>query len=390
MSGLVFAFWPAPLGVDLVVVEAAPMTVTVSDEGETRVRDVFVVSAPLAGRARRIEVDPGDVVTANQTLLAEIEPAQPLLLDPRSEAQARAHRKAADSAEAAARAEVEKAQADLAFQRSELQRARELTSNGVMSDRDLEAAEQRYRSGLAALARNQSVLQVRAYELERARAELMSPSEVAARRAGCECVSIVAPIDGRVLRVLHESEGIVAAGEPLIEIGDPERLEVVADLLSTDAVSVSVGQRARLENWGGEGALEGRVRRVEPFGYTKVSALGIEEQRVNVVLDITSPHGVWSRLAHGFQLDVHVVLWESDTALQVPLTALFRDGESWAVFVREAGRARIRSVVVGRRNGQSAEILDGLQEGDAVVVYPSERIEAGIRLEPRGPSSGTG
>ncbi|MCG8588015.1 MAG: HlyD family efflux transporter periplasmic adaptor subunit [Proteobacteria bacterium] len=383
LAGLVGAFWPQPLAVDLLTVSPGPMVVTVGDEGETRVTDVFVVSAPIAGRARRIEVDPGDLAVANETLLAEIEPSDPLLLDPRSEAQARAQLSAAESAETAARAEVEKAGAELEFSRSELERARELASNGALSDRDLEAAEQLHKSSLAAFSMARATLQVRTYELERARAELMSPADAESRRKDCECISILSPIDGRVLRVLRESEGVVAAGDPLIEIGDPGRLEVVVDLLSTDAVRVRPGQSALLENWGGDGALRARVRRVEPFGFTKVSALGIEEQRVNVVLDIVSPRADWRRLAHGYQVDVRIVLWENDGVIGVPLTALFRSGDGWALFVSESDRAVLRAVQVGHRTDRDAEIVEGLMEGEEIVVYPGEEVEEGARLARR-------
>ena len=383
LAGLVFAFWPRPQAVDLLEVARGPMAESVADEGETRVTDVFVVSAPITGRAKRIEVESGDVVTANQTLLAEIEPSDSLLLDPRSQAQAEAQLSAAESAEAQAQAEVTKAQAELRFSRSELARSRELASNGALSDRDLEAAEERYRSQRAAFSVAQAALQVRTYELERARAALMTPADASSRRGSCACVSIFAPVDGRVLRVLRESEGVVAAGEPLIEIGDPEQLEVVVDLLSTDAVQVSPGQPAWIENWGGGDRLRARVRRVEPFGFTKVSALGIEEQRVNVVLDITSPRAAWERLAHGYQVDVRVVLWEDDDVIAVPLTALFRDGEAWALFVRENGRAVLRTVEVGHRNEREAEIVEGLREGEEIVVYPGESVQSGVRLTHR-------
>ena len=179
------------------------------------------------------------------------------------------------------------------------------------------------------------------------------------------------------------SERTVAAGEPLVQVGDPADLEVVVDLLSSDAVQVEPGQRVLIERWGGAAPLEGRVQRVEPFGFTKVSALGIEEQRVNVVIDLTSPAEDWRRLGHGYQVETRIILWESDDALRVPLTALFRDGEGWAVFAEEGGRARLRPVQVGRRNRLVAEILDGLAPGERIVVHPSDRILAGTRIAGR-------
>lgn len=381
--GLLFAFWPRALAVDLATVEPGPVVITVGDEGETRVVDVFVVSAPITGRLRRIEADPGDPVVASETIIAEIEPTESSLLDPRSEAEAEAQLAAAESAESLARAELEKAVAELQFAESELNRARELAKNGTISERDLEAAERAFRTSRAAIGVAEANMQVRRYELERARALLMSPVEMQSRRALCACVSITSPVDGQVLRVLRESEGFVRAGEGLIEIGNPDRLEIIVDLLSTDAVKVRSGQSAFIENWGGDAPLLAQVRLVEPVGFTKVSALGIEEQRVFVVLDIVSPSEEWERLGHGYQVDVRVVLWEDSNALKVPLTALFRDGDNWALFVDENGRARRRTVEVGHRTAVEAQIVSGLTSGEVIVVYPGEGVDEGVRITGR-------
>lgn len=380
IAGVVSAFWPRALAVDIVTVSPGPMVITVGDEGETRVIDVFAVSAPITGKLRRIEAEPGDAVTANETVVAEIEPTDPVLLDPRSEAEAEAQLSAATSAASLARAELEKAEAELQFARSELDRSRELVGKGTISAREMEAAERAFKTSRAAMGVAQANVQVREYELERVRAQLMSPSEMSSRRAGCECVSITSPVDGQVLRILRESEGFVAAGEGLVEMGDPALLEIIVDLLSVDAVKVQPGQAAVVENWGGEQDLEARVRLVEPFGFTKISALGIEEQRVNVVLDIVSPRARWDNLGHGYQVDVQVVLWEEDTVLQIPLTALFRVGDQWAVFVRENGRAVERVVQVGQRTADRAQVVSGLTAGEQVVVYPGESIDDGVMI----------
>jgi HlyD family secretion protein len=381
--GLLSAFWPRALAVDIVAVTPGPMVLTVGDEGETRVVDVFTVSAPITGRLRRIEAEPGDAVVASETIVAEIEPTDPELLDPRSEAEAKAQLSAAVSAESLARAELEKAEAELQFARSELERARELVHKGTLAARELEAAERAFKTSRAAMGVAQATLQVRKYELERVRAQLMSPTEFQSRREVCECVSITSPVDGRVLRVLRESAGYVAAGAGLMEIGNPERLEIVVDLLSTDAVKVQPGQSAIIDNWGGNSPLRARVRRVEPFGFTKVSALGIEEQRVNVVLDIVSPRERWASLGHGYQVDVRVILWEEQHVLKVPLTALFRVGEAWALFVREEGKAVRRLVEVGHSTGREAQVLSGLAAGEYIVVYPGEGIDEGVRIRSR-------
>ena len=381
--GLLIAFWPRALAVDLATVASGPMVLTVGDEGETRIVDVFVVSAPLTGQPRRIEAEPGDPVVASETIVAEIEPTEPDLLDPRTEAEAEAQLSAAVSGESLARAEFEKAVAEQQFADSELKRARELARNGTISERDLEAAERAFKTSRAAIGVAQANMQVRKYELERARALLMSPVEMESRRALCACVSITSPVDGQVLRVLRESEGFVRAGEGLIEIGNPNRMEIIVDLLSIDAVKVRPGQHAYIENWGGDVPLRARVRLVEPFGFTKVSALGIEEQRVYVVLELDSPRDEWEQLGHGYQVDVRVILWEDSNALKVPLTALFRDGDDWALFVQENGRSQRRPVEVGYRTASEAQIISGLTDGEVIVVYPGEGVDDGVRITAR-------
>ncbi len=382
-AGLVYAFRPQPVSVDLVRVERGPLVVTVSEEGETQVRDVFVISAPIVGRARRIEIEVGDPVKADQTVVAEIEPIDPAFLDVRSEAQARAAVRTAEAARNLARAELERAQADLVFAEQEVKRSRRLIRDDTIAQRRLDEDERAYKTAKATLDTARAALDMRGAELERARAELLSPLQARGLQPSCPCVPVTAPVSGRVLRVLHESEGVVSPGEPLIEIGDPEDLEIVADLLSTDAVKVEAGQRVLIEEWGGGGPLNGRVERVEPYGFTKVSALGIEEQRVNVIVDFTDPPERWKRLGHGYQLEVRIVLWESDDVLRVPLSALFREGGDWAVFVDREGRAEKRQVTPGRQNGLESEILEGLEAGERIVLYPSDRVVEGVSLAAR-------
>lgn len=381
---LFIAFRPQAVPVDIQVADRGSLVVTVDEEGETRVRDIFVLSAPVAGRMLRIEAEAGDEVIANETVIAEIEPVDPTFLDLRSEAQAQADVRAAESAEALAQAEVDQADAELEFARTEVERARELIVDNTISQRALDDAERNYKTAKAAYATTLAGLQVQSFEVERARAQLLSPAESRVRRDKCECVPISAPVDGRVLRVLHESEGVVPAGEPLLEIGDPADLEIVVDLLSADAVQVAPGQRTVIEGWGGDAPVAGRVRRVEPFGFTKVSALGIEEQRVNVIIDFTSPRDAWARLGHGYQVDLRIVLWEGTDVIKLPLTALFRDGDRWAVFVDSDGRAELRTVNVGRRNGLEAEITGGLEVGERVIMHPSDKVVDGVRISARG------
>jgi HlyD family secretion protein len=320
---------------------------------------------------------------AGETLVAEIEPIDPAFLDPRSEAQAKADVSAAESARELASAKLDSARAELEFAESELQRARKLVSDKLISQHALDEAERGYKTGKAELATARAALQMSSFELERARAQLVSPATAREHRESCECIPLRAPVNGRILRVLHESEGVVAAGEPLVEIGDSQDLEIVTDLLSTDAVRATPGQRVLIRQWGGEQTLQGRVRRVEPFGFTKVSALGIEEQRVNVIIDLSSPPQEWTRLGHGYQLETLIVLSEQPDALKLPLTALFRDGTRWAVYVSEHGRARLRHVETGARNQLEVAIVQGLQSGEQVIEHPGNRIVDGVRIRVR-------
>ncbi|HSQ69671.1 MAG TPA: HlyD family efflux transporter periplasmic adaptor subunit [Steroidobacteraceae bacterium] len=380
---LAWLFRPQPVAVDLATASRGALRVTVSDEGETRVRDVFVVSAPVPGLMRRIELEAGDQVVADQTIVARIEPSDPSFLDRRSEAEARAAVRAAEAARAHAGAELRRAEAERDFAESELKRYEGLAAANTVSLSDLDAARRRARTAVAAVQEARAGLRVRDSELEQAKARLLAPGTARERSEDCDCVLVRSPVSGRVLRVRHESESVVSSGTPLVDIGDPLRLEIVADLLSTEAVKVEPGQRVLIDSWGGDGALEGVVRRVEPFGFTKVSALGVEEQRVNVIIDFTEPPERWQRLGHGYRVEPRIVLWESDDVLKVPLSSLFRSGERWAVFVARGGRARLTEVGLGHENGLEAEILGGLEEGALVVLHPSDRVSDGERIEQR-------
>jgi len=381
---LAWLFRPAAVPVDLIAIDRGPLTVSVSDEGETRVRDVYVVSAPVPGRMRRVELEVGDTVIADQTIVARIEPSDPSFLDVRSAAEARAGADAAAAGRTHAAAQERRAQAELEFAHAELQRMRALARSHTVSENDLDAAERSAKTAEAALAEASAQRAVRESEYQVARARLMTPAAKRTRAADCDCVTVYSPVSGTVLRVVTESEGVVASGAPLVEIGDPDRLEVVVDLLSADAVRVQAGQRVVIEAWGGDRPLDGAVRRVEPFGFTKVSALGIEEQRVNVVIDITAPREQWQRLGHGYRVEPRIVLWESTDVLRVPLSALFRHGEQWAVFVARAGRAELRPVEIGQGNGLEAELRAGLEKGERVVLHPGDRVSPGSRLVERG------
>ena len=383
LFGLVYGLWPRAVLVDLITLDRGKLRVTIDEEGETRVRDVFTLSAPVAGRVRRIELDPGDEVIANETIIAEIEPIDPEFLDPRSTAQAEAGVEAAKAARTLAQATVQEAKAELEFAQAELERNRKLFKENTVSERTLDDAERTFKTRSAALGTARAMLQMRIFELEHARAQLMTPIDTQDQHGLCHCIPIRAPVNGRILQVLHENEGVVPAGKSLVDIGDPKALEIVVDLLSSDAVKVRAGQPVLIEEWGGEGDLEGRVRRVEPFGFTKVSALGIEEQRVNVIIDFNSPIEQWSRLGHGYQVEVKIVIWEGKDLIKLPLTALFRDNERWAVYMEEDGRAKLQYIELGRRTGLEAEIIEGLEVGDRVVAYPSDRVVNDVRISAR-------
>lgn len=384
VAALIVAFWPQAVSVDVVVARPAPMLVTLDEEGETRVHDVFTLSAPVTGELSRINAHVGDVVVAGETVLASLEPVDPAFLDPRSEAQAEAAVLAAESARNLATARVERVAAELKFAKTDYQRSRTLISEGTITRREFDTAERIFKTSQAELATAQAALQMSSFELEQARALLLSPAETAGVPTGCACVELTAPVSGQVLRVINRSERVVTAGEPLIEIGDPADLEIVVDYLSADAVRIEQGQRVVIDNWGGATPLDGVVRRVEPFGFTKVSALGIEEQRVNVVIDFRDPIEQREKLGHGYQVETRVVYWEDSASLSVPLTALFRLDADWALFVAVDDRAELRRVTLGQSNGIDAAIEEGLADGDHVIVHPSDRVIDGVRISQRG------
>jgi HlyD family secretion protein len=378
---LAWAFVPTAVPVDVSKIEVGPMTVRVDGEGQTRVKDIYAISAPAAGRLLRIETEAGDKVIATKTRLAVIEPADPTILDSRSRAEAEATAHAAEDALALASAEEDRAQAELAFASSELVRAEKLSQNGTISRRALDVARLDVATKAAELKSAEATVQVRMHELALARARLLTPAD-SVGEAQC-CVAITAPVDGQVLRILHESEGVVAAGEVLMEIGDPRHLEVVVDVLTRDAARIHEGALAVIENWGGD-ALNGTVRRIDPFGYTKVSVLGVEEQRVDVIIDFSDSDAIPKALGHGFRVEVGIQEWQGDGVLKAPMAALFRVDGGWAAFVlRTDETARLVPLTVGHLNGREAEVLSGLNAGDEVVLHPSERIKDGVSLARR-------
>ena len=374
-----FGTRPQPVPAEVSQVTRGPIDVSIDDEGETRVRDRFVISAPLGGRVLRIELEPGDTVVANETVLAVFLPSAPVLLDARSRAEAQAAVETALAAVGQAEAHYEQAAAEVTFSRAEVERYRRLARDGIVSVEQMETSQLDLDTRQEALEAAEYAVRTALSELQAARVRLQRFSGRSAAADG-ETIEITSPVSGVVLRRLRESESVVPAGEALLEIGDPRQIEVVTDYLSKDAVRIRPGQEVLIDRWGGDRPLGGRVRRVEPSGFTKISALGVEEQRVNVVMDITDPPEVWAGLGDGFRVETRVVVWQSEDELKAPTGALFRRDEGWAVFAVDGGRAVLRSIEIGERNAQEAQVLGGLEPGQEVVVYPSDSLSDGSRV----------
>lgn len=373
--GLFQGFRPQPVEVDLGSVSRGALRVTVEQEGRTRVVDRYLVTAPVTAYARRIRLDVGDTVARGATL-AELEPVRSEVLDARRRAEAGAHIAAAAAGVSAAEQRASAAASNAGLAQTELQRVRALRRAGHVSAAAEDRAASEAERSAAELRSAQFAVATARHEHEAARTAL----KYGASGGGAELVTVRAPVAGRVLKIPRKSEGMIAAGQPLIEIGDPRVLEVEADVLSADAVRIRPGTRVVFERWGGEGALEGIVRVVEPAGFTKVSALGVEEQRVWVIVAFTSPPGQWQRLGDGYRVEASFILWEEKDVLQMPASALFRDGKGWAAFAVEQGRVVKRSVEIGQRNGLSAQVISGITAGEKVIVHPSDLIQDGARV----------
>ena len=371
------ALWPESMEVGVAMVDRGPMQVTIDEDGETHMRDRFVVSAPVAGRLQRIDLEPGDSVVGGKTILARLTTAESPLLDPRTRGELTAAVEAARAAVGQAQAERARAAAELTRARATLRRQEELMKAGAIASDNLEAAETALMTGEEALRAAEFTVSRAEYELQLARARLQAPA--AAGRA----VEIVAPVSGVILKRYRESESVVPVSEPLIEIGNPARIEIVADLLSTDAVRIQKGAEVLIEQWGGSHALTGRVRRIEPAGFMKVSALGVEEQRVNVLIDLADA-AAEGRLGDGYRVEVRVIIWRESDVVKVPVGSLFRRGDEWAAFVVEGERVRLQPVVLGQRNDSEAQVTKGLSPGQTVVLHPPDTLTDGARVTVRG------
>ena len=375
------ALWPRAVEVDLADVSRGQLVVTIDEEGRTHLRQRFVVSAPVAGRILRIGLEPGDRVRQGDVII-RMQSESPALLDARTHAEAVAAVHSSEAALGRARADERRARTALAHVQRELSRDRHLAAAGATAQQELEARELEAAVAAEAVSAAQFAVQAATAELARARARLAPPGPSGSGAT----IAVKAPVDGLVLQRLRESEAVVPAGEPLVEIGNPHQLEVVADVLTTDAVRVKPGARATVEQWGGDAALAAVVRRIEPGGFTKISALGVEEQRVNVVLDFADAEQACALLGDAYRVEARIVLWEGPNVLRVPTSALFRDNGRWAVYLARDGRARLTIVDLGHLTGQQAEVTSGLSEGDVVVVHPGDLVHDGVRIRTRSKS----
>lgn len=382
--GLGWFAWPRPVPVDLATISRGPMEVTVEEEGRTRVRHVYSVSAPIAGKVLRISPPRhvGEEVVTDETTVAVMQPTVPSFHDARTHEELQAALAAAEAAVRLADAEVRRTAAALAFARTDLQRASALARTEAVSQKALDKARLDVETGEAALGSAKAQSEVRRSERDSVAARLSEPNGATVKGSATCCIQLRAPVTGRILKIVQDSETVVPAGTPLVEIGDPADLEIIADLLSSDAVRIEPGWTVRIDGWGGP-PIRGRIARVDPAGFLKVSALGIEEQRVRTTIDLVDPRAMWSRLGHDFRVIVHVVVWRDEAALSVPVGALFRRGEEWAVFVVREGRARATSVRIGQRNARVAEVVSGLAEGEVVVLHPSDRVRDGSAVAQR-------
>jgi HlyD family secretion protein len=374
---------PGAVPVEIAVAMKGRFVATVDEDGKTRVRERYVVAAPLTGRLGRVQLKVGDRVNEGD-VVATIIPSPAPLLDPRTRREAQERLGAAEASLERAKALVERAKAQALQADQEFTRTRTLVERGAATVQALERAELAKRVADRDLTAAEFLLHAAEHELEQARALLARYSD--GEKEPPETWNVTAPVSGLVLKVTQESETIVQPGSSIVEIGDPRDLEIVVDVLSTDAVEIRSAAQVTIEHWGGPGTLMGRVRRVEPAAFTKVSTLGVEEQRVNVLIDIVSPPDKWSGLGDVYQLDARIVVFAEDDATIIPAGALFRRGENWNVFVVENGRARARTIKLARRSNRLAAVSAGVSPGEQVIVYPSDRVAQGIRVKSAEPS----
>ncbi len=378
---LVYALIPNPALVDMDTVKRGDVLVTLEGEGKTKIHDIYVVYSPIEGRVTRIEAEQGDTVVAGETVIANMRPADPRFVDSRTEIQAQADIQGAQAALGFEVAKLERAEAELAFAKSELERTKRLYDNGNVSIARLEQAELLVRLRETELNTAKSGMEVAESTLAAAKARIVQPGTT---NTDDESTLVVrAPISGKVLRILHKSEGVIPAGTPIVELGDPEQLEIVIEMLSRDAVRVNAGDTALIKRWGGSDDIRAQVRVVAPSGFTKISALGVEEQRVNIYLDFIDGKEKWRGLGDAFRVEASIIVDQATDVLYVPISALFRFEGNWNAFQVVDGVAVRKQVDVGRMNEQTVEITGGLSEGDQIIIHPGSDVDDGVRVKQR-------
>lgn len=388
VAALVWAFIPKPTPVDIELIEQIPLKVTVDEDGKTRIKDRFIVSAPLGGKLRRVGLLPGDVVEADRTVLAVLEPTAPQFLDARAIAESKARVKSADAAVKGADVSIDTAKLRADNAKSRLDRAKSLANSSpnssAISTEELEQAETDFRIAEETYRAAVFAARIAQYELELAEAaqeQTTSDSEDPRTR-----FKIVSPIDGVVLDVLQTSSKIVVPGEQILEIGDAIDLELEIDVLSKDAVLIRPGDTVDVNGWGGAHTLSARVRLVEPSAFTHISALGVEEQRVNVIADFVGSADQREGLGDNYRVEASIVIWEGKDIVALPTSALFRQIDKWAVFTVVDKKAKLAPVELGQRNANYAEVLSGVSRGDTVIVHPSDKVTDGVNVVSRNES----
>lgn len=374
---VVWGFLPSPIPVSVDQAKVAPLEVTIEDEGKTQVADRYTISAPVTGYVLRIQHEVGDTVSVGQELF-QIQPV-PDLISARQREIAQAQLDAAEARLMQAEENLNLANEESRIADLELQRIQNLFDQGIGSEQELDNTKLAARRAAAQKASAEFSVKVAEHEVKAAESALRS-FQVS---GGQEQIAIQSPVSGRILKIYQESEGTVQAGLPILEIGDPLSLEVKVDLLSTDAVQVRKGTPVRIKRWGTDAVLDGMVRVVEPSGYTRISALGVEEQRVPVIVDLLSPREQWQALGDGYRVVAEFIIWQGDNVLQIPSSSLFRTGEDWALFLVDGGSAKFRRVEAGHQSGLNTQIVNGIAEGETVLTHPDERIEDGVRVEIR-------
>lgn len=367
---IVFGFMPRPIPVETTRISQGKLRATVNEEGKTRIKQRYVISAPVTGHLRRLPFKPGAEVEAGRTVVATIDPVFSAMLDPRTRALAEARRDTAV-------ANLDKAKEQQRFAASELRRIEKLFTEKTVSSQDLENAQWREISATKEAAAAESALKQAEAELK----EFPASNNVSTP-TNQPPVEVTSPVSGKILRVFEESTRVVTAGTPLAEVGDPADLEAVIEVLSRDGAAIGPGAKVYLEQWGGGTPLEATVRLVEPAAFLKISALGVEEQRVNVIADFVTPYEQRKNLGDAFRVEARIVVWESDNTLKVPTGALFRRGQNWAAYVLANAKAELRAVEVGRTSGTEMQILSGLKDGEEVILYPGDRVKAGQQVKP--------